>query len=324
MSSHPQTSIIVPVYNAERFIAQCIGSILRLNCRDWELILVDDGSSDRSAEIYRQWAENDERIRFLSKENGGVSSARNVGLDEAHGEWVTFLDADDTLKPDALETMTALTGEDDVDVVFAGYEVHDPTKPIKAPALRSAKLSATDLAMQLFRPTDYPYLGYPWAKLFRRKVITDNNLSFDEKIFYNEDRLFNFAFLSCCRGGAYTTAPVYDYVVHGGNAMAKINGPGFWKFETDLDAFVKMNRIMKDDATEELREAVYRGTYLSYRWNRRLNKQYGDNNKETSKRLKKKLLSVVPPFTVVGYQVADFKIKCKVKLYNLAVKLRLK
>ncbi len=93
--SSPLISIIVPVYNAEKTLNRCVDSILQQTFTDWELLLINDGSKDLSGEICDQYGAKDKRIRVFHKENGGVSSARNVGLDNAKGEWITFVDSDD-------------------------------------------------------------------------------------------------------------------------------------------------------------------------------------------------------------------------------------
>ena len=95
----PKISIIVPVYNAEQWLERCIESIVAQTYADWELLLVDDGSNDRSGDICDRYAASDPRIQAFHKPNGGVSSARNLGLDHAQGEWITFVDSDDYTYP---------------------------------------------------------------------------------------------------------------------------------------------------------------------------------------------------------------------------------
>ena len=108
---NPKISIIVPVYNAERYLHRCIDSILAQTFRDFELLLIDDGSKDNSGYICDEYAEKDERVKVWHKENGGVSSARNVGLDNARGEWVTFADSDDWLESNAFAYYDELTNK---------------------------------------------------------------------------------------------------------------------------------------------------------------------------------------------------------------------
>lgn len=287
----PQVSVIVPCYNAERWIRKCVTSLLNQQIRDIEIIVINDGSTDRSREILLKLQKEDSRLKVIDKTNGGVSSARNLGLTLASGEWISFVDIDDEIFSDGIVKMLSVAIKDS-EIVFAGYTTNG--KRINRGIDRTAECSSEQLARELFEPSDYPYLGYPWAKLFRRSVIEQNNIRFNENIIYNEDRLFTFTYLACISRGVYTTEPVYNYIQHDDNAMSAINGPNFWKFETDLDAFVEMNKIAPAFNSPEITRLVRLGTIASYKWNRRLNKTYGNDNKARKKRLKKKLVSVVP------------------------------
>lgn len=104
-NKNPKISVIVPVYNVEKYLRRCIDSILAQTFTDFELLLIDDGSKDSSGEICDEYARNDERVRVFHKENGGVSSARNLGLDNAKGEWVSFVDADDIIYSNNLDIL---------------------------------------------------------------------------------------------------------------------------------------------------------------------------------------------------------------------------
>ena len=120
----PKISIIVPVYNTEQYLPRCLNSILSQSFIDFELLLVDDGSIDGSGSICDKYAAKDNRVRVFHKENGGVSSARNLGLDEAKGEWICFVDSDDEMLPNGLQTL-ANGICDEVDIVMGGYEEVD-------------------------------------------------------------------------------------------------------------------------------------------------------------------------------------------------------
>ena len=115
----PKISVIVPVYNMEKYLAECLDSVLAQTFTDFEVICVNDGSSDGSAKILAHYAEKDQRIRILTQENKGLSGARNTGLDNAKGEYISFLDSDDTLPANALETMIKITEEANVPVVVS-------------------------------------------------------------------------------------------------------------------------------------------------------------------------------------------------------------
>ena len=240
----PKISIIIPVYNAEKYLRQCLDSILNQSFRDFEVLLIDDGSKDGSGEICDEYAEKDKRIRVWHQENQGVSGARNVGLKNAQGEWIYFPDADDIVMSDAYSMMLAIAGEE-TDYVMCGYEVYDEKGQCTyAISIRQQKNIDRDAAlMEMFTSTDYRYQGYLWNKLFKASIIKENNLSFVRGIKFNEDRLFNVSYLCQIKGKVtYTTTPVYKYIERSTSAMASLTQRYNPDFITDLDAFVKMRR----------------------------------------------------------------------------------
>ena len=117
MSDMPKVSIVTPVYKAEKYLQECIESVLAQTHKDWELLLVDDGSPDRSGDICNEYAEKDVRIRVFHKSNGGVSSARNLGLEQMKGEWVIFVDSDDVIAPNTLEICLQKCIDNELDIV---------------------------------------------------------------------------------------------------------------------------------------------------------------------------------------------------------------
>lgn len=300
----PLISIIVPCYNGKEYIEGCIRTLKNQTFVDFEVLIVNDGSNDGSDVILERMTKDDERFRILHKKNGGVSSARNLGLDKAKGQYITFVDIDDELYSDGLETMLKVINSDS-DIVFAGYDSNEDSK--KTNPRLTKPLSNKALASELFQPTYFTYIGYPWAKLYKRSIIEHSNIRFDKSISYNEDRLFTLTFLSHAQKGVYTTIPVYNYIQRGAGAMAAINGPNYWKFETDLDAFVEMNEIVRSFNSPELTDLVRQGTISSYRWNKRLNMQYGNNNADTNQRLRKKLMMTLPKSYLLRWKLAEFK-----------------
>lgn len=121
MENHAVISVIVPVYNVEKYLSQCIESVQNQTFKDWELILVDDGSPDNCGKICDEYANKDNRIRVIHKENGGLSSARNAGLDAATGEYITYLDSDDYIAVDMLEKMLDIAIKTNADMVKCGF-----------------------------------------------------------------------------------------------------------------------------------------------------------------------------------------------------------
>lgn len=256
--SKPLISIIVPVYNTERYLSRCIDSILNQSFKDFELLLIDDGSKDGSGTICDEYASKEKRVHVWHQVNQGVSAARNVGLKHVQGEWIYFPDSDDVLIPNAFEMMMEMVSVN-IDYVICGYEVYDEEgKCTYAIATRKlGVMSREDALMEMFWPTDYRYQGYLWNKLFRASVVRDNHLSFVQGIKFNEDRLLNVEYLCNIRGDvAYTTAPIYKYTERSTGAMASLTQRFNPNFLTDLDAFVKMGDMLRTSKQNEtLREA---------------------------------------------------------------------
>lgn len=209
-------SIIVPVYNAEEWLDRCINSILDQNYNSYEVILVDDGSTDSSPLICDRYSSAYTRFRTVHKSNGGVSSARNAGLDIADGEYVMFVDSDDALLPGALASMMENDGGEDL--VLGGYTVYMPdmpvrdVKPWRAVSFRGSGMP--DFFEENIR-RNCEMLDSPWAKMFRRKAI--GGLRFCMDLNYAEDKLFVFGFLAACGSARTCPVPVYAYHLRAGS-----------------------------------------------------------------------------------------------------------
>ena len=272
--TQPQISIIVPVYNSEKYLGVCIDSILSQSFRDFELILVDDGSRDPSPHICDDYAQKDSRVKVIHKENGGVSSARNAGLSAVRGGYLYFLDSDDTLEPDALQLMYQSISNENVDLVIAGYNRYDEdgTK-IFGMSQREIETLSIDLALkELYLPQDEEYQGYLWNKMFRSDIIKKAGLKFNESIAFNEDRLFITQYLcASSRDVAYTTTPVYNYVVRSTGAMGSLKRGYNPKYATDFDAYIKMkDAIFAHTKDKRLRRLAVKGICHSYINNHKL------------------------------------------------------
>lgn len=209
-------SIIIPVYNAEDYLGRCLISILEQDFSSYEVILVDDGSTDSSPMICDRFSATDPRFRTIHKKNGGVSSARNAGLDLAKGEYIMFVDSDDALLPDSLEMIfDNLAGED---LAVGGYTVYIEGTPGKE-VLPRRSVSYKGEDMNVFYEENIrrncEMLDAPWSKIFRRKAIGD--LRFCEDLNYAEDKLFVFTFLAGCSSAYTCSFPVYAYHVRAGS-----------------------------------------------------------------------------------------------------------
>ena len=205
----PTISVIVPVYKVEEYLPACIRSILRQTYRDFELILVDDGSPDRCGEICDEFAMKDKRIRVIHQENGGVSRARNVGIDLARGEWIAFVDSDDLITPKYLEKF-ALTPGEEADLIIQSA-LHLNSK------LRRSEFSFDNhLFKDLSDILDERHLSFvvPWCKLFRTNLIERHHIRFPETICYSEDQVFYYHTLAVA--SAVRTVNSHRYVYRKG------------------------------------------------------------------------------------------------------------
>ena len=185
-------SIIVPVYNCENYIEEAAQSVLDQTCPDWELILVNDGSTDSSGELVKKIASKDSRILCFDRENQGVSAARNFGLTHATGQYVMFLDADDKLFPDAVKTMVEKA--DGVDLVICGIQKSGGTA-LSVTEKERCYNSITDSAEDVDNLYRKAFYHSPCNKLYQRERIT--NL-FDQNFSHGEDLLFNLGYFENC------------------------------------------------------------------------------------------------------------------------------
>jgi glycosyltransferase involved in cell wall biosynthesis len=202
-----KSSIIIPVYNVEKTLEQCVRSILTQSFRDYQLILIDDGSTDNSYEICKKLAQEDHRIQIVRQENRGLSSARNKGLSKSHGEYVTFVDSDDTMKADTLAPlMQQLAIHHDYDILEYPIYVHygDPTRQYK---LFPADHVYTDMEEYWLKGKAYQHT-YACNKIYRRELFSD--------VKFPEGRLFEDVYtlpllLKKCQIVATTNEGMYYY-----------------------------------------------------------------------------------------------------------------
>ena len=187
----PILSIIVPIYNVEKYLSTCLNSILSQSFTDYELLLIDDGSTDSSWKVCNYYASKDSRIKVFHKVNEGVSVARNLGIEKSTGKWLYFADADDELTPNCLEILTSNITET-VDLVEGRYLPVGLEKPSILPQFDSSKevFTKQDYIYNLYRYKIKQYHGYLWNKIFRASVIAKSNIRFHNDIFFKEDGLF--------------------------------------------------------------------------------------------------------------------------------------
>jgi len=209
----PKISIIIPVYNAAAYIERCISSVLEQTFTDFQVILVNDGSTDESAAIIKTLTAHDPRFVLINKENGGVSAARNTGLTYVDAEWITFLDSDDWLCKTYFEHLwQAYEQTPDIDMVVAGYQrVDNSGTVLYTKKFESDIVTANDYPA-LFNKHHLQDYGYCWAKLFRKDILARKEDWFNTTISLYEDTLFIFEYIKRARKICFIANVDYNYL----------------------------------------------------------------------------------------------------------------
>lgn len=222
----PSISVIIPVYQAEKLLQACVESVRKQTFSDWELLLIDDGSQDASPAMCDAYAAQDHRIKVFHKPNGGVSSARNLGLQKATGDCIAFLDADDAFVPQTLETLWAMRLQSDMDTAGCAHWNVTPNGETSVEQLLAkgiydseavreqiiAPLVGERLALPLFN-------GFIWRYLFDAQILRDNQITFEGA--YLEDELFLIEYFCHAKGLAVTDEPLYRYLLNPNSATHK-------------------------------------------------------------------------------------------------------
>ncbi len=195
-------SVVVPIYNVEKYLPRCINSIRKQSFQELEIILVDDGSKDSSGKLCDEYATVDDRIKVIHKSNGGLSDARNTGLGTAAGDYVCFIDSDDWIESETLER--AAGAIDDADIVVWGYSKDevDENENVRSSSIHrtDAVVTKADGYQVLLQPDVLGQAGYAWNKLYRTKQLQDGGWKFEKGLSLVEDTVFNFPlFLSCSK-----------------------------------------------------------------------------------------------------------------------------
>lgn len=223
-------SIIIPIYNAEKYLEKCITSILGQSYSDFELLLIDDGSRDGSAVICNYFRKRDSRIKYFYQQNKGVSAARNNGLEKASGKYLTFVDADDWIEETYLEKL--FTGIEKKELALCGYKQIEEDREFY---IYEAKLKAIKNILPFFAKENLVFgeknsivdlssvKGYVWRCLFLKETIDDNKIHFDENVFLSEDLIFLLTYINsiCIKEIAYVEEYLYNYVRHAESACRK-------------------------------------------------------------------------------------------------------
>ena len=262
-------SIIIPVYNAEKYLQRCIDSIIAQTYTDWEAILVNDGSKDGSRAICEEYVAKDSRISLIDKQNGGPSSARNAGLEQARGGYVYFMDADDWVETKFLdnfvrnayatkrlryETQSEIatkTIDEPYDIIFQGFVREFPDGKVEKSFAMDADtsvMSKEEIICRLYKEHVY---GWSWCKLFRREIIERHHIRFDESLRLWEDELFTSEFQKYAGRVRTVKSHLYHYMYYPNSLMQTNN-----TYLKRLFLSERMNEALMPIANDELKEYI--------------------------------------------------------------------
>jgi glycosyltransferase involved in cell wall biosynthesis len=236
----PLLSVIVPVYNVEEQLSRCVESILKQTYTNFELLLVNDGSKDSSGEICDFYAQKDSRVKVFHKENGGASSARNIGIENAAGEYICFVDSDDYVDENYLSSffVDALT-EDKYTLVIQSLINEIDGHVVKKTTFYEGLYNENEFS-KLFCLNNLVSKGYTVCKLYNIQIIKNNNLRFNPHIHYNEDLLFMLTYLSYVKNVYLSNKMHYHYVSTDGSLSKKYNS-----YESEILTYNLLNNAFK-------------------------------------------------------------------------------
>lgn len=240
-------SIIVPVFNSEKYIDKCLSSILAQTYPYYEVWIIDDGSTDKSGEICDRYSTMDRRINVIHQENSGVSAARNAGLQVSTGKYFLFIDSDDYIESNTLDILVSHAEKSDCDLVIFQYYIedknHSRTIELKYNSSYCSAESITHDLIGRYYANTHAGLFSLCNKLIKSSIISDNNLFFDTSLKRGEDAWFIFQFLKCCNKVDFIPQTFYHYTQHANSVMHT-------HYDDQYEKWVEMRkRLLKENKT---------------------------------------------------------------------------
>lgn len=254
MICEKRISVIVPVYNVENYLSKCIETLTAQTYSNIEILLVDDGSTDSSGQICDEYAVKDNRIMVIHKENGGLSSARNAGMPKASGEYIAFVDSDDFVSEDYIESLLEACENNGAKVAACGYiEYYSPEKQIVCCGEKPYTLTGEDAVKDIFTMKNDIHV-VAWNKLYARELFVQNEITYPEgKI--HEDVFTTYKLCARASTVAYVNKPCYYYVQRKGSIMGQNFSPKRLQL---LEAVESVEPFVKENSP------VYDTEYLFY------------------------------------------------------------
>ena len=246
----PKISVIIPVYNAEKYLAATLDSVLTGRFADFEIIAVNDGSSDTSLAILKEYRARDGRIRIIDKPNSGVSDTRNVAIAAAEGRYIAFLDADDIYSPDYLERMHSAAEASGADVTVCGYVTFRGDAPVFATCKQSEARPATIREL-----LDTGLMTPLWVKLVKKSVVIDNGIIFDKEQTYSEDLFYSWRVCLASKSVCLIDIPLYGYRLTSAGATCKFHDNLYKKYKSayeNIRAFLREKGRISDESNLDI------------------------------------------------------------------------
>lgn len=238
MMDTPTISIIIPIYNSERYLARCLDSVLNQTYQFTELILVDDGSQDKSGEICDQYALIDSRIKVYHNSNQGASASRNFGLSMANGDYVSFIDSDDWIQPTFYEDFF---GNDNFlyDIYFQNYVLHKADGSTVIKKMKPISIREGNPHEAIFYLMKEVKFGWSWIKLFKRSIIEENGIKFDESVNLREDEIFAYQYCKYIKTICVRSQAGYHYYIYSNSLTRSFKSPR---------EYVRISKILRKES----------------------------------------------------------------------------
>lgn len=238
-------SVVVPIYNMKQYLTRCVDTLLNQTYTNYEIVLVNDGSTDGSEELCEEIVAKHPQVRYVYKENGGLSSARNTGIENAKGDYIIFPDPDDWVTEDYLETLVELHVKYDSDLEICGYYVSNENGDVNPHEKKEIDVTDNNTALERVVSQNW-YRGFAANKLYHLDIIRQNTLWFDTELGMAQDLHFAFRYILNCKKISFNPAPCYYYYQHIG-AVTNVKSPLTARKISGLKTYEKLAEISQKD-----------------------------------------------------------------------------
>lgn len=247
----PKVSVIVPVYNSEKYLEQCLYSIINQTYSNIEIIIVDDGSTDKSKNIYSYINNKDCRIKIIKENHKGPSNARNRGIEEATGDYILFVDSDDWIDEKLVEKCINIYEKYDIDcIVYEANTVYPKKVEKEGSIYKEGIYNKHEVISKLIIKEK---INSPWNKMYKKSIIDSNNIKYDDDIVIGEDLLFNINYFKFIEKIYISNEKMYNYRMHN-SSLTKKYIPN--KYEQLMFVNEKMKQELEEICSKELTEAL--------------------------------------------------------------------